>query len=311
MTPLPTRQSASSDRFRRRGCRYWFRLLAVGLIGGVLLAYLGFVLLSTEALIRPAHTAICCVTPLDKGRSYEDMQLHTTDGLTLRGWYIPSRNRAVVIMLHGYGGNRLEMLGRAIMLAQHGYGVLLYDERASGESDGEFRTLGWLDANDVPIALAYLQQRSDVDPQRVGILGFSIGGQIVLRAAANSDQITAIVAEEPGLARISDAPNIPTFGDKLSDVAYWIGEQWLSLRTGVPIPAGVVDGLARIAPRPILFIATGQDYGRTLVQHFYQLAHDPKFYWEVPETTHGGSPIARPQEYEQTVVGFFDRTLLK
>ena len=79
----------------------------------------------------------------------------------------------------------------------------------------------------------------------------------------------------------------------------------------MPIPEGVVDGLARIAPRPVLFIATGGDYSRTLVQYFYNRAPEPKFYWEVPETTHGGSPLARPGEYEQTVVGFFDRTLLK
>ncbi len=62
---------------------------------------------------------------------------------------------------------------------------------------------------------------------------------------------------------------------------------------------------------PKLTPATGRDYGQQLVQHFYRLASEPKFYWEVPEVSHGGSPIARPQEYEQTVVGFFDRTLLK
>ena len=94
-------------------------------------------------------------------------------------------------------------------------------------------------------------------------------------------------------------------------MGYWLGERWLSLRTGVPIPEGVVDGLPRIAPRPILFIATGQDYGRTLVQHFFDRASEPKQWWEVPETTHGGSPIARPDEYERVIVGFFDRALKK
>jgi dienelactone hydrolase len=276
------------------------------LIGGLLIAYFGYVILSVEAFMQPARRSIGDLAP---SVAYENVSLTTTDGLTLRGWYIPSHNRAAIILLHGYGGNRTEMLNRAEILARHGYGVLLYDERASGESDGEVRTFGWLDVNDVPIALAYLQQRPDVDAQRIGILGFSIGGQIALRAAAQSDQIAAIVAEEPGFARIGDLPDTPWLLDKLYNIGYWIGERWFSLRTGVPLPEGVVDGLKRIPPCPILFIATGQDYGQLFVKHLYNTAGDPKSYWEVPETTHGGSPLARPQEYEQTIVGFFDQAL--
>ena len=165
--------------------------------------------------------------------------------------------------------------------------------------------------NDVSLALAYLQARSEIDPQRIGILGFSIGGQIALRAAAQSDQIKAVVAEEPGFARISDVPDMPGVADNVYDAGYWIGEQWLSLRTSVPIPAGVVDDLKRMTPRPILFTATGQDYGRALVRHFYEQAADPKEWWEVPETEHGNSLRVRPEEYEQTVIGFFDRVLVK
>ena len=294
---------------KRRGCRYWLKLLIVGVIGGLSIGYVAFVLISAEMLIQPAHASLGGVTPADRGLAYEDVTLATSDGLTLKGWYLPSHNGAAIILLHGYGGNRLEMLDRAALLAKHGYGVLLYDERASGESDGDKRTFGWLDVNDVPLALSYLHTRSEIDPQRIGILGFSIGGQIALRAAAQSDQIDAVIAEEPGFARISDVPDIPTLEDKFYVVGYWVGENWLSLRTGVPIPEGVLPALPRIAPRPILFIATGQDYGRTLVRYFFDEAGEPKHWWEVPETTHGGSPQARPEEYEQIVVGFLDRVL--
>ncbi len=296
---------------RRRGCRYWLNLLIVGVIGGLLIGYVAFVIFSAEMLIQPAHTSLGGITPADRGLTYEDVVLTTSDGLSLKGWYLPSHNGAAVILLHGYGGSRLEMLPRAALLAKHGYGVLLYDERASGESDGDMRTFGWLDVNDVPPALSYLHARSEIDPRRIGILGFSIGGQIALRAAAQSDQIRAVIAEEPGFARISDAPDVPTLEDKFYVVGYWLGENWLSLRAGVPIPAGVLEELPRIAPRPILFIATGQDYGRTLVRYFFDRAAEPKQWWEVPETTHGGSPQARPGEYETTIVTFLDRALAK
>lgn len=296
---------------KRRGCRYWLKLLIVGVIGGLFISYWGYVIIATEAYAQPAQTSLGGVTPADKGLAYEEVTLTTGDGILLNGWYLPSRNRAAIIMLHGYGGNRLEMLNRAALLAKHGYGVLLYDERASGESGGKQRTFGWLDVNDVPLAVAYLQTRSEIDPQRIGLLGFSIGGQIALRAAAQSDQLKAVVAEEPGFTRISDVPDMPGLLDNFYDVAYWVGEKWLSLRTGVPIPPGVIDDLKRMTPRPILFTATGQDYGRALVQHFYEQAPEPKEWWEVPEADHGGSLWARPEEYEQTVVGFFDRMLAK
>ena len=298
-----------SELRKRRGCKYWIKLLSVGLFGGVLLAYLGYLVISVEAMIQPARASICCETPGDLGLKYETITLTADDGVTLAGWYIPSRNAAAVILLHGYGANRTEMLGRAEILARHGYGVLLYDERASGESGGDLRTYGWLDVQDVPVALKYVRGRADVNPARVGILGFSIGGQIAIRAAAHSDQIKSVIAEEPGFPRITDSPYLPDLCDEGIWVGYWIGERILTLRTGVPMPAGVLDELPLIAPRPILFIATGQDYGRLLIQHFYEQASEPKAYWEVPETYHGGSPSARPEEYEQTIVSFFDRTL--
>jgi pimeloyl-ACP methyl ester carboxylesterase len=296
---------------KRRGCRYWLKLLSFGVISGLALGYLIFVLMVAEQYVQPAHASLGGVTPADRGLAYENVTLTTGDGLSLKGWYLPSHNRAAIILLHGYGGNRLEVLNRAALLTKHGYGVLLYDERASGESGGDQRTFGWLDVNDVPLALRHLQCRSEIDPQRIGILGFSIGGQIALRAAAQSDQITAVIAEEPGFARISDVPDIPTLEDKLYVVAFWLSENWVALRTGVPIPEGVLPALPRIMPRPILFIATGQDYGRTLVKYFFDQAGEPKQWWEVPETTHGGSPQARSAEYEITIVDFLDRALMK
>lgn len=292
---------------RRRGCRYWFKLLSVGVIGGLMCAYLGLLGIAVEATLAPAPSKIDR-TPRADGFAYEDPTLQTTDGFELKGWYLPTHNGAAIILLHGYGGSRLEMLSRAELLARHGYGVLWYDERGSGESGGT-RTFGWRDAQDVPLALNYLQNKAEIDPQRIGLLGFSIGGQIALRAASQTDRIRAVVAEEPGFARTSDAPDVPTLEERYYLVSYWLGERWLSLRIGVPIPEGVVDGLPRIAPRPILFVATGRDYGRTLVRYFYDRASEPKQWWEVPEATHGASPIVRPDEYENIVVGFFDRAL--
>jgi fermentation-respiration switch protein FrsA (DUF1100 family) len=298
---------------KKRGCRYWFNLLAVGLVGFLVLSNAGYIGLIIYWLTEPVQRPVCCTTPADLGLEYEAITLTTTDGLRLAGWYIPSQNRAAVILLHGYGNNRLEMLPRAEILARHGYGVLLYDERASGESEGEYRSFGWADVADVPQALAFLQGRAEVDPDRIGILGFSIGGQIALQAAAQNAQIRAVVAEEPGFARLRDLPPLPSLRDKWLAFNYsltFLGIQW---RTGVQPPAGIVADLDRIPPRPVFFIATGptKEASYWLVRHYYDLAGEPKLWWHVPEAEHGYIPSLRPEEYETRIVAFFDEALLK
>ena len=73
------------------------------------------------------------------GVAYEDVSFTTSDGLTLQGWYVPSRNGAAVISFPGRKGPQQP----ARMLARHGYGVLLFDRRGEGRSDGEPNAFGW------------------------------------------------------------------------------------------------------------------------------------------------------------------------
>jgi len=282
-------------------------------VWGVFLFYAGYIVIFVVQVTRPLRTTVCCITPADVGAAYEDVALTAHDGVTLHGWYIPSQNGAAVILLHGYGAHRAEMVTRAGMLAKHGYGVLLYDQRGSGESGGEFRSYGWADVEDVPAALAFLFQRDEVDPERLGILGFSAGGQVALRAAAASEQIRAVVAEEPGFSTLEDLPRMTTLGDRWITFTYRFVLKGVEWRTGVRDPSGVVEGLPHISPRPILFLAAGprEEAGYWLVRHIYEQAGEPKEWWHVPEAAHGQIPHLRGNEYEERVVEFFDLALLQ
>jgi fermentation-respiration switch protein FrsA (DUF1100 family) len=206
----------------------------------------------------------------------------------------------------------MEMLKRATILAGRGYGVLLYDERASGNSGGETRSMGWADVDDVPAALLFLQGREDVDSERIGILGFSIGGQIALRAAAEMEQLKAVVAEEPAFASLQDLSSLTSLYERWIVFNYRLGFKALEWRTGVRQPRGVVESIAAIAPRPLLVIATGspKDPEYRLIRHFYEQAGEPKTLWGVPGASHGGVPVVRPEEYAERVVTFFDEALL-
>ncbi len=296
---------------KKRGCAYWLRLLIVGLVGGLLVACAGIEVVYIDGLTRPALHPVCCKTPADFGLDYQNVTLTAADGVNLSGWYVPSKNRAAVILLHGYGGDRTWMLDQIRILGRRGYGALAYDLRAHGESGGALRTFGWLDAEDVKSALAFLQTRKEVDPARIGILGFSIGGQVAIRATAENNAIRAVVADDPGFVRIEDAPPLISWYENVVYAVNWIDNRGVELRTGVPAPPGIVPVVGKIAPRPILFIATGQAEGYRLVKHFYDLAGEPKSFWQIPEAAHGEQVGLRPQEYEYKISSFFDAALLK
>jgi alpha-beta hydrolase superfamily lysophospholipase len=294
----------------KRDWKYWVRLLSVGLIGGLTLACIGIESIYVVAITRPAPSTIGEPSTHLTESVFQSVTLYNeADDLQLSGWYVPSQNQAAIILLHGFGANRLEMLARAEVLARHGYGVLLYDLRGHGESQGEVRAFGWEDVRDVQTALAFLSERAEVDPERIGILGFSIGGQIALRATAEFGQIKAVIADDPGFVTVADAPPPTNTKQRLMYLVSWIDGQCVSLWTRTPIPPGVTEVVGEITPRPILFIDTGQTEARILVRHFYEVAAEPKELWEIPETYHGGQFEARPEEYEERMLSFFDAAL--
>jgi hypothetical protein len=147
----------------------WWKLLAVP----AALALLLFVVyplpnaLYTTNVPRPALGA---ATPADLGLEFVDAEFVTTDGVTLSGWYVPSTNSAAVVLLHGASSTRTSVLDQAAVLAENGYGVLLFDARGHGRSGGTAMDFGWYGDLDIAAALSYLESRPEVDAARLGLL---------------------------------------------------------------------------------------------------------------------------------------------
>jgi pimeloyl-ACP methyl ester carboxylesterase len=262
----------------------------------------------------PAHSGVSI--PEDLSFIPEEISFPGAGGDRMAGWYIPSRNGTTIILLHGYGGNRLSMRWHAEQLVSSGYGILMYDERASGESDGAFRSLGWQDVDDVGGALAFLDGRKDLRRTQIGILGCSTGGQIALRAAARYPVLQAVLADGPTISRAADRTPPKNVYDALSILSDWILDILVSLRTGLPLPAPVIDDIGRIAPRPIFLIGTGiggPPYGdeEPMVRRYAEHAGSNAEVWIIPEAAHCGGRIARPEEYAQRMIGFFQRSILR
>jgi fermentation-respiration switch protein FrsA (DUF1100 family) len=300
-------------RLRDRGWRYWRNLglflFAVTTLAAVGLA-VGLAWMQVDAFLHPRR-----LPPLDlpsnRGAEYRDVTFVTSDGVTLRGWYLPSQNGAAIILGHGFGSRR--RLKPALLLARHGYGVLTFDWRAHGQSEGEMSTLGYYEMRDVEAALAWLQAQPDIDAGRIGMLGESMGAVTAIRAAARLPAIRAVVVECP-----------------YADLEESIGNVWAG--TGLPafpmVPLQIVFGewasgldlddmqpladVARISPRPILIMTGGQDpiTGPDAGQRYYAAAVEPKELWFEPELAHLEFLTTFPEEYERRVVGFFDAALL-
>lgn len=293
----------------KRGCGYWLRLSSVALVGFILMGWTGYNIAWVASVSSPAPSQPCCLTPGDLGYAYNEVAFEGGDGDTLRGWYVPGDNGVVILMLHGLSANRASMLARGDLLARHGYGLLLYDRRANGQSEGQWRTFGWADVRDVPRAVDLALVQEGVE--QVGIHGFSLGGQVALTGAAADERIAAVVAEEPSFVQTGDVPQQQSVEDAYIRFLYWLDLRGISLRTGEPMPPGLLEQLPAIAPRPILYLSSGpeDDAGQQIVAHFQANTPGPSELWQVPEASHGAIPRLRTKEYERRVVGFFDEAM--
>jgi hypothetical protein len=285
--------------------RYLRRSLFV--VAGIAVAY--FIIFPISFAYVVTHTGRGFVPAADLGAAYEEVSFETSDGLTLEGWYIPSENRAAVIAFPGRKGPQRP----ARMLARHGYGVLLLDRRGEGESEGDPNIFGWKGERDIHAAVAYLQQRPDVDPERIGGLGLSVGGEMMIEAAAESDSLKAVVSEGAGIRSIRESLAVPDTRKRIegSLVHAVVTPAVAVFSNGMP-PPSLEDLAADVTPTPLFLIyaVPGQGGEADLNQLYFDSAREPKEIWLVPGAGHTGGIEARPDEYERRVVGFFDDALL-
>ena len=291
-------------RSRKPGRFRWLRRAAI-VVGSLLAAY--WVVVPIAMAILATHRPRADVKPAALGAPYKQVTLTTRDGLDLAGWYVPSRNGAAVISYP----TRTGKLPQARMLVRHGYGVLLLDARGYDGSQGDPNLFGWDDAKDIDSAVAWLQRQPDVRGGRIGGVGFSVGGEMMLQAAASNKGLRAVVSEGAGFRSVrEDVQRGPRGWFALPEAA--VQTAAIAVMSGSAPPPPLKDLVPHIAPRQVFFIyaghgAGGEDFNPDL----YQAAGAPKALWKIAEASHVGGFDARPREYEQRVVGFFDSALLR
>lgn len=233
-----------------------------------------------------------------------DLELRTSDGLRLRNWYVDPKNGVCVVLVPGLAGNRASLLDEAIMLAKHGYGSLMLEPRAHGDSEGTRATWGYLESRDVIEAVKLVYAQPGVS--RVGALGFSVGASAVALAAIADKSIRAVLL-------------YATWPSLREEIAYKANSKWalrpFFIAKGYELAGVDVDavrpepGLKDIAPRPILMLSGAEDADTppAIMDRVLAACAAPRELWRLPGVGHGGYLQAAPEEYERRVMSFWDR----
>lgn len=236
-----------------------------------------------------------------------EVSFPSADGSRLAGWYAPSRNRAAIVLVHGTGADRSSLLLETRLLNDAGFGVLALDVPGQGRSEGRTRW-GVPERRAIMGAVDWLSSREDVDPERIGGFGLSMGAYVLTQAAVLDKRLKAVV--------LASTPSDVVEQNWLISDSWGLLTQipcYLALRLyGQSLDMMPKDVIAGIAPRPVLLLAGELD---TVIPAFMprqllDAAGNHAQLWVVPGAHHGDYGHVAPDAYRSRLTEFFSRALL-
>lgn len=261
----------------------------------------------------------------------EEVAVTAADGLTLRGCYFPTpaaQRRGVILFGLEFGSNRWACRQYCQALIENGYDVFAVETRNQGESerDPNYEPLQWVtdrDVSDMRAAVAYLRARPDADPNGIGIFGISKGGSTGVLVAANNRWVRCVVTDGAYGTRTTMVPYMQRWIQIYSGsrrmqkvLPSWfygmigtVGVKRVARNRGVTYPS--VEKAAGRLHRPLLMIHGEADayIKPEMAKSLFERASGPKSLWLVPKAKHNQALHVATEEYNRTVLEFFDRHL--
>jgi dipeptidyl aminopeptidase/acylaminoacyl peptidase len=246
------------------------------------------------------------LTPDKVGPACRAVVIPETNGIKLGAWYCPAApSGPLVILFHGYAGDKSGMLPEAVAFLEMGCSVMLVDFRGSGDSSESYTTVGFYEAEDVAAAVNYA--RAQLPHSKLVLYGGSMGAAAVLRAVARCGvQPDAVIVEgifDKMLNTVRhrfQAMGVPSFpGAQL--LVFWGGVQ-----------AGF-DGFdhnpvqyAAAVRCPILFLHGAADPRARLeeARRVFDAVSAPKRFQEFPALGHEAAVTRFPAEWKDSVARF-------
>src|SRR5215469_6423088 len=224
------------------------------------------------------------------------------------GWFFPGLRQAPTIVLcHGYGSSRGELLTLVTALQDHQYNVFVFDFAAHGANSG-ITTLGYREADELRIAVDTLAARDDLDPTRFGLWGYNLGAFAALREAEGDKRIRAVILDS-----VYDDPQqmvkIGVERNGLGTFPFMIRATQLifgylnSTHRHDPPPSNKLAALSGI---PTLFIQALDDPDLAAVtRDMFLKAPEPRDQAIIPHGNFVGLSEEEKRDYENRVVSFF------
>lgn len=302
----------ASPRAGLRTRRYWFRLIrlfVVALVAALFLLPTALGALGAWALTHPG--CYPGADPSQYAMTYEDVTFPSSRNIVQQGYFIPGDNGATVIVVPAYSSGRGAELHYADVFHRAGFNVLTINSRTC--TSRAVHSLGYQEVEDVEAAYEYLSTRSNVDPERVSLHGFSSAGATSLMAAARMPQIRTVTAEGGyhDFGAMLGVENPRTFFDRLFTFGATIS---YTLITSDDIgKLNPLEAIGQIGPRPVLLIYGSEEVSlpgaRLMLERALQNGVDAEL-WVVDGAGHGNYLSIAPDEYVQRVVGFHRAALL-
>jgi len=249
-------------------------------------------------------------TPMSYGLGFRWIEFKSTDGVLLKGWWVPAGGaaRGTIVYSHGHNRTRVEMLPEAAFAHGLGYNGLLFDLRHQGESEGEVSSVGYWERLDVEGAVRYARSEQKA-AQPVIAWGVSMGAAAALLAAADSPEVAGVISDSTFL-NFRDMIRhhwklflpLPTF--PIADEVIY-GSAWQAKFRAADFD--LETAVERIGDRPILFVAVEGDrrMPASIARKLYAEARSPlKKLIVLPGDRHGEGFKLAPQPYQQAVTEF-------
>ena len=269
-------------------------------------------LLYPEPQVCPKAHFLYCGDPSELKLEWEDVSFKTKDGITLRGWFLPSgKSDKAVIMIHGITADRHEGMRWAPSFNRAGFNILLFDLRNHGKSDKAISGMGMHEKEDIKAAMDFMLGHKKMT--KAGIFGVSMGAASGISAMADDQRIAAGVFEA-GYADLYDLlstmmvrdfhlPQFPLLN---------ITSLLFRIRGGIPMSAVSPEKyIGKIAPRPVFIIHCREDnyipYSHG--ERIFSAAREPKEFYAAACNIHAEAWQSDAKFLEDRLTWFFRQNL--
>jgi uncharacterized protein len=272
-----------------------------------------FLCLAASTPITKRHKIKTKKSPNEVNLTSEEIEFLTTDNILLKGWWIPAQGSTrTIIFLHGFAGSMDPDVIYAPWFNDLGYNVMMFDFRAHSRSAGALSTIGALEVRDVVAAIGFAKERGS---QKVGLLGFSMGGRAAILTLTTTDGISGVVSDGgPLKLRTAIEEGVKEKGAPLIFARLFslMAVAGASLRAGVNLfkndPIHVAANLRGI---PLLLIyGTLDPYTRPEeIKQFMNTAGQSVSLWRVSDSGHRNVDQLHQQEYKKRITEFFNQCM--